>query len=369
MKRAIASLAATLLLSACTCLGTPAADGLSEILRLVPDALQPTTIAFTDWDAIKVAIEVPWLTSESPLDDRIAFARRLDVDHAAGSAYGLSKLSSHAKTWGFDLTDLEWEAQILAPGMPSTYVLKLRSDFHLDVVTQHFVERQFTQTQSYGAALYSRGVDPDAKWLRASELAIHNTAVLKDDRLLILSSSYPAVELLLATWAGELPSFAANTSASAATAHLAEPYAAYILLGASTCLRFSSNPLLDPIGSTVDQSALDSLHAWLSSGESLHGYEALAVGYWHEDGLPVGRIAFVYADAIDALHDLEPRRLLAEAGGSAYSERPISEAFFTLEATSLDETAILFTVHPVNDQPRRLFQLLIHADAPFAACR
>jgi len=369
MKRMIISLALGLLFITIAVHSTEPVDGLMQALGFVPAALQPATIAFTDWARIKALIGVPSLTSESPLDDRIAFALRTDVDHALGSAYGLSKLSSHAETWEFDSTDLEWEVQVLAPGMPSTYVLKLRSDFNLDALIRHFIERAFVQTASYGATIYSRGVDVDTEWLKASELAIHNTAVLKEERLLILSSSYPAVELLLATRAGDLPSFAQDASASAAVSHLADPYAAYLLLGRSTCLRFSPNPLLDLLGSTVGRSALDSLRAWLNSGEPLFAYEALAVGYRHEEELPIGTIAFVYADAEDASHDLEPRRLLAETGGSAHYERSITETFFTLEDAALDETAILFTVRPVNDQPRRLFQMLIYADAAFAACR
>lgn len=369
MKRTILPLALGLLFTAVAIQGAEEGNRLAQVLGLIPAALQPVTLAFTDWIAVKVAIGVPWLTSESSLDERIAFALRTDVDHALGSAYGLPKLSVHAETWGFDSTDLEWEAQILAPAMPPTYVLKLRSDFNLDVLIGRFDERAFTQTASCGAALFSRGVDPGQEWIAASEFAIHNTAVLEEEKLLILSSSYPAVKLLLATRAGQLPSLASEASAVEAIAHLAEPFAAYILIGASTCLRFSPNPLLSLIGSSVDRFALDRLRAWLSSGEPLFGYEALGVGYRHEEGRPVGTITFVYADAGDALHDLEPRRLLAETGGSAHQERPISEAYFTLEDARLDGNAILFTVRPVSDQPRRLFRMLLYADAAFGACR
>ena len=312
---------------------------------------------------------VPELTSEDPLDDRLAFALRFDVNHAAGSGFALSKLSAHAESWGFDTTDLEWEAEITAAGVPSTWILKLRDGFDMSVFVGRLEERGFAQIESNGETIHWRAVDPKLDWVRTTELAIHNTAVLMDERLLILSSAYSMVELLLTTRAGEFPSLSESAAIARLVGHFEGAFAAHLLIGSSTCLRFAPNPLLDLIGTFLGESALDSLRAWLDSGEPLYGYAGLGAGYRHEDGKPVGTIAFVYRNEGDAEHDFEPRVLLAESGGSAHYEAPISESFFTLEGARLDGSTILLTVRPVDDQPRRLFQMLIYGDAPFAACR
>ena len=346
-----------------------ASGGLAEAIGFVPTLLQPLTIAYTDWQGIKTSMGVPWLTSQAAIDVRIAFAQRLTQDHAAASAYALSRLSAHADMWGFDTTDLEWEVQITANGIPPSYLLKLREGFDFAPLVARFEERGFSRTELYGEAVFSRGVDPSLDWLRTTELSIHNTAWLEEERLLILSSSFPVVELLLATAAGGFARLSDDAAAKALAAHLAEPLAAYLLFGGSTCLRFSPNPLLDLIGTPVGESALEDLRAWLDSGDPLFAYEALGVAYRHDEQRPVGAIAFVYADAVDAEHDLEPRRLLAEFGTCARWEAPIAETCFVLEDAWVEETAILFTVRPVNDQPRRLLQMVLYADAPFAACR
>ena len=369
MKRTVLLLAVGVLFVGVVSRVADAGSGLTRVTQLVPAHLQHIVIAYTDWEAIKAAIGAPWLTSQASVDVRIAFTRRLMEDHAAASAYGLTRLSVHAAAWGFDTTDLEWEAQITATGTPPTYLLKLRDGFDLETLVDRFIERGFTQTESYGAAVFSRAFDPTEEWISTTEIAIHNTAILEDEKLLILSSSFPAVELLLATRAGELPSFFDDASAARTVERLAEPFAAYLLLGESTCLRFSPNPLLDLIGTPVGNSALDDLRAWLDSGEPLHRYVALGVGYRVEQDHPVGTIAFAYASAEDAEHDLEPRRLLAGSGGSSHWEAPIAETYFVIENAQVDESAIILSVRPANDQPRRLFLMVLYADAPFAACR
>jgi hypothetical protein len=369
MKRTILLLAMGVLFVGTVSCIADAGSGLTRVTELVPAHLQHIVIAYTDWQAIKAAIGVPWLTSRASLDVRIAFVRRLTEDHAAASAYGLTRLSVHAEAWGFDTTDLEWEAQITATGIPPTYLLKLRNDFDVETLVGHFSERGFAQTESYGEAIFSRAIDPTLEWTRTTEFAIHNTAILKGERLLILSSSFPVVELLLATRAAELPSFFDDASATRVVEHLAEPCAAYLLLGESTCLRFSPNPLLDLIGTSLGNSALDDLRAWLDSGEPLHRYTALGVGYRAEEDRPAGTIAFAYTSAEDAEHDLEPRRLLAGSGGSSHWEAPIAESYFVIENARVDESAVVFSVWPVRGQPHRLFRMVLYADAPFAACR
>ena len=362
-------LAAALLLIVACVSSAGAESGLLEVLESTPLNLQPVTIAYTHWAAIKEAVGARELTSQAPLEDRIAFAQGLYYGHAVASAYGWSKLSGHSDAWGFDSTDFEWEALISGTGTPSIYILKLRDDFDIETLVDLFVERGFVQTESHSVPLFSHGVDLSLEWTRASQFSILNTAVLANEKLLILSSSYPAVESFLATRSGEQPSLSERPSALAAVEQLSGLFASYLLVGESSCLRFTPNPLLDVIGTTTDESAIDVLRAWVDSGEPLYLYSALGVGYRYEEERPVGTITFTYTSAEAAEHDFEPRRLLAESGGSAHYERPISQAYFVMESALVDGSEITFVVRPVNDQPIRLFQMVIYSDAPWAACR
>jgi hypothetical protein len=366
MNREPAGVAAILLLVfACSAAGTT----LTEALTWIPAAIEEPTVAFTDWAAIKAEAGVPWLTGAASLDVKMPFLLRVDQDHAAASAFALFHFAAHAETWGFDTIDLEWEVQISGYGIPPTYLLKLREGLDLDAVLARFEERGFARTPAYGGVIYSRAINPSLDWVRTTELSIHNTGVLEAERLLILSSSYPIVELVLATHASELPGLAEVDTVSALAAILEDSLSALLMIGSSTCLHFSPNPLLELIGSPIDDSAFDALRAWLDSGDPLHAYEGLGVSYRHEDGRPVGTIAFTYSSTDDAKHDLDPRRLLAAGSASQLAEAPISEVLFTVEEASVEDAMIVMSVRPANDQPRRLFRMIWTADAPFAACR
>jgi len=365
MNKNLMTVIAILLGFSCVAAGST----LGEALAWIPAAIEEPTIACTDWEAIKAEVGVPWLTGEASLDVKMTFLRRIDQDHSAASAFGLFHFASHAENWGFDSTDLVWEAQISGYGIAPTYLLKLREGLDLASVLARFDERGFTRAEAYGGVIYSRAIDPSLDWVRTTELSIHNTAVLESERVLVLSSSHTAVELILATHAGELPSLAEVDAATTLAATLGDSLSALLMVGASSCLHFTPNPMFDLIGTPIDDSAIDALRAWFESGEPLYVYTGLGVGYHHEDARPIGTIAFAYPTPDDAAHDLETRRLLAEEGASRRAEAPISEALFTVQEASVHGATIVMTVRPANDQPRRLFQMIWTADAPFAACR
>jgi len=345
------------------------AGGLTEALAWIPASLEDPIVAWTDWAALKDAVGVPWLTGRASLDVKMTFLRRIDEDHAAASAYALFHVAAHAETWGFDTLDLEWEAQITAAGIPPMYLLKLSESADFDGFLARLDERGFVQTASGVGSIFSRSIDPKLDWVRTTELAIHNTGVIEHERLLILCSSYPAVELVLARHSSAIPALSEADAVLSALGPLGEPLSAILMIGGSTCLHFSPNPLLDRIGAPEEDSPVDALRAWFESGEPLHGYAVLGVGYRHVDDRPMGTIVFAYPSAEDAAHDLEPRRLLAEHAASAQAEAPISEVLFTLEQAAVDGPLLRFEVRPVRDQPRRLFRMVWTADAPFAACR
>jgi hypothetical protein len=351
-------------ISLSVCAETP----LHRVLEFVPAELSEPMIQFTDWAMIKSLTGMESVTSESPMEDRIALARRISQDHAAGSAFALIHLREHADAWGFDTTDLEWEANVVSRELPIIYILKLRVGFDFAPVAVRFSEHGFVQTESHGALVFTHEIDVSADWVRTTEFSIHTTAYLEAENLLVLSSYFGAVEAFLAAYAGRVPALAKSQQVQAAVAHLNNPAAAMLLVGAGTCGGFTARPILELLTELPDEETVAALKAAVAEGPVLFPYRVLAAGYRYEEGHPVGPIVFEYDSAEAATIDLPVRRALAEGGTSLTYEKPISEAYFTLLDARIEERAIVLDVAPVNDQPNRLFRMLLYLDAPFAGC-
>lgn len=346
---------------------TAAAAGLSDALSLIPAGTDDLMLLFTDWDGIRLSLGLDDVTSASPLDLRLQLGMSTSGGHAAGSAFALQHLADHASNWGWDTTDLRWEARVIAGRLPPFYLLKLREHISLDAIAVHFVERGFVQTTSHGATVFHHGLVAGEDWLRTTEISILNVAYLEDEHLLILSAFAGGIDAALAARTGALPA-ANNTFLGAAVDHLDSPLAAVLLVGLGECLRFTANPVLDALGTVPTQEAIEAMRDAARNAELLVPYRVFAVGYREIDGAPVGSIVFEYDSAELAAVDLEPRRLLAEEGMSSSFEAPIAESYFTVLSAGVEERAIVFTVAPVNGQPSRLLRMVLYRDAPYAGC-
>ena len=360
----IATLIGISAISLTVCAETP----LHRVLEFVPTDLSEPLIQFTDWAMIKSLTGMESVTSESPIEDRIALAKRVSQDHAAGSAFALTHLREHADAWGFDTTDLEWEAHVVSRELPPVYVLKLREGFDFAPVAARFIERGFVQTESHDAVVFTHTLDVRIEWVRTTELSIHTTAYLEAESLLVLSSHLGAVEAFLATGASRSSSLEASQHVRAAVEHLNDPTGAILLIGAGTCGGFTARPILELLTELPDEGTIAELKATIEEAPALFPYRVLAAGYRYEDDYPVGSFVFEYDSAEAATADLPIRRALAEGGTSLTYEKPISEAYFTLLEASVEDRAIILDVAPVNNQPQRLFRTLLYLDAPFAGC-
>jgi hypothetical protein len=289
-------------------------------------------------------------------------------EHAAGSAFALQYLADHALHWGWDTTDLDWEARVIAGRLPPYYLLKLRDHVTFDAIATHFVEKGFVQTASHGTTVFHSDLGSGEDWLRTTEISILNVAYLEDEHLLVLSAFAGGVDAVLAARAGDLPAADGDQFLAAAVDHLDDPFAAILLAGRGECLRFTPNPVLDTLDSLPTQEPIDSMRAAIESAELLVPYRVFAVGYREDDGRPVGSIVFEYDAAELAARDLAPRRLLAEEGMSSSFEAPLAESYFTVLSAGVEERAVVFTVAPVNGQPSRLLRMVLYRDAPFAGC-
>ena len=97
-------------------------------------------------------------------------------------------------------------------------------------------------------------------------------------------------------------------------------------------------------------------------------YRALGVGYRYEETRPIGTIVFEYDAPELAEMDLPARCVLAEEGVSIYFDAPITESYFTMLDSGVQDSTLILKVAPVNGQPWRLFRMIFYRDAVFAGC-
>jgi len=349
-------------LAASDCSASP----LDRVLEVIPWESEGGMVLFTNWSHIKDDLGLGFLTSGSSVDFRMQLLNRVSQDQAAASAYAMQYSRSHAREWGWDTADLEWEANIISENLPPAYVLKFRDGFDFTPVIERFIARNFTQTASYGATVFSHKLDVRAAWTRTTELSIHNTAVLADAGMLILSSF--GVEPFLATLADTVPSLDEDPFARAAVAHLADPYAAILAFGTGECLRFTPSPLLDLVGTSVTSERIEELKKTIEAKKLLVPYRVFAVGYRYAEGRPIGTVLFEYDTPELAERELSARCALAQDGMSIRAEAPIAETYFTVLDCCVQDSAAVLSVAPLNDQPWRLFRAILYRDAVFAAC-
>jgi hypothetical protein len=334
-----------------------------EALAYAPPA-DTILFSFTDWAAMKAAHGAADVTSASPSDRRQALLRELVAQEAPRGAYGLNKVPGQADTWGWDTTDLAWEAEIdSGSGLPA-FVLRLRDDLDLAPLQARFDARGFSRETYAGATVRSHPFD-GSDWLRGSDPSIVNTAILPDGHTLVISGSLDAVHAALDAAAGRQPWEVAGSSAGQALQALGSPWAATVAPGLDACLRVFVPPFPAlHLGSPLP----DPNAALLAATGPLSPYWALAMGYARgPSGTVDGRVVFVYASPTAAAADLEGRRLATE-GVSARTGTPFAEGLFTLTDASVQGHDLVLDVAPVGDRPGRLRQMLDTRDMLFATC-
>jgi hypothetical protein len=347
---------------------TASAITMSEVIAALPRDLSDPMLLFTHWSQIRTKLGLETVTSDSPLDARMELARRSTEELAVASAYGRAHLGTHAELWGWDLSDLDWEAQLISAELPPIYVLRLRDGFDFSRISAHLADRGFIQTESYGALAFTHDLDLSQEWLHTTELSILNMAYVEESRLMILSSSPAAVDLCLAAQSGEAASLDQDAFETAAVEHLGAVDSAILLRGLSECLRFSPGPIVDLVDSLPTSEKLADVKLALEQRELLAPYRAFGIGYEDVRGNRVGTIVFEYDTPDMASTDMPARLLLAEEGMSAQFDAPIREACFTVQTCEVRDSAIVMSVAPAENRPIRLFRMVFYRDAIFAGC-
>lgn len=334
----------------------PTDDHLTEAMAFAPTNVQ--MLLFTDWTAIKSSLGMDDVTNGSPMEDRMAVVGSINMTEAAAAGFAVDRFIGHADAWGWDSTDLDWEAEILAE-QGRTHVLRFRDGFDLDPVLERFNEREFSTEEVPGGTLRSHELSVEEDWLRATDFAITNSVVLDDGRTLLASIEQGP---LLATLEELADQGAKTPELLGAVDALSGASAAIISTGSGTCQGFGR-----PVSAGSDAGSVEAIRDELAAAAPLSPYGALGVGYSRE-WEPIGRITFAYGDAQRAAADLPGRRTLAETGISLRTGQPYSESLFVVTDAAATDGTMTLEVEPASDMPRRLIEMVFGRDMLFAAC-
>ncbi len=353
--RSTRTLALTLAL--CASLTVPATaalagtSALAEAVTFLPPGT--TDMGFTDWARIRASLGAQDVTGVSPIEDKLAVVMATADGEAAASGFGMAHLRGHRDAWGWDTLDLDWEA-IYSTGGPPVAIVRLRDGVDTAAIAGRYDAYGFTTERVGDATLRTHKLDPTADWVRTTDLGVTNTAFLDDGRTLLFSSSRDALEGALRDGASALV-----PGATGVVEALGEPSAAWLVLGPG-CPAFTPLPFdpFDPEASIRP----------LATGEALHPWTALGIGYERPDWPSMGRVAMGFLQAAHAQADLAPRAGRARDGTSQFDGRPYSETLFTLDDSHVDGTTIVLDLSPLGDKPQRLFRMVQTRDMTFAGC-
>jgi hypothetical protein len=331
-------------------------------------------VGFTNWAFIKEYEEFQDITSASNDEEWVEFWLACAERHAAPSFFGArwfyggsADLRGHAKLWGWDSTDLDWEAGVSRTFGPG-YVLKFRDGFDFTPVIARFEERGFTASVYQGVTIYTHELDVEKDWLLGTEFSILNTAVLADESMLFMSIGLSNVQSMLDAYHNRSASLADDPVVRATASRLGEVGAAVVI--ADPCSAFSalSSKVLCEGFFRLPESK-EKCHAQLKDRPQLQGYEVLGIGYRYDGTQPVGLIVMHFSDASRAASDLEPRRQLAVDGFYlAPDAETDNEVYFTLNKANVEGNMIVMEVTPGDRRPSLFFYMELRDDMMFASC-
>ncbi len=338
-------------------------------------AYAPTTtqyIAFTDWTVIKQVAGVTDLTSADSMDERMDFMLPLAVkEQAIASNFGFNYFLTHAETWGWDSTDLLWEAMLTTDG-PPIYLLRFDDTFDFTPVLAHLDERGYSTSQHAGSTLYSHVMDLKAEWIRTTEFAILNIAFLQEEDTFVLSSAPDSVRAVLDAMA-QGSTLASLPSINAVTTALGDVGAA--ILTPLGCQPLDVMPALNA-SPEVRETFMDHLDR-----SGIRGlYDAFGLGYRPQsledrrngESIPLGIFVHHYPIAEQAAADLGPRQLVAETATSFATNIAYAELFEVVDAKVIDlnrgGSNLILSLHALERPPQLFFSMFYQRDLLFSAC-
>lgn len=334
---------------------TAKAPTLMQALALVPESAD--VVSFTDWARVKTSLGFD--ASKADLD-QAAFVAQVK-QKTPFAIYGLQQIDTHAKDWGWGTSDLQWEAATRVGDNP-VYLLKLRDDFDLKAITDKLESRGFSKFNYQGATVYLHPAG-NKDFDSTTQRAINVTAILPEEKLLILSFQAKSVQAVLDGNASGNAVLAKSATISDLATNLGEVDSGMLAKPSFTCRTMEA--MINEQG--LSGEVLKNVQASYA-GQTVHAYDALGVGYQIQGDKTTARIDMTYAKPEDAKADLPVRQGNIEKGLSLSAQKPYS-AFFTLDKAEIaNDKHLLFTVTPVENQPKNLWTIFSRLDLAFARC-
>lgn len=335
---------------------------LLQAMAYVHPKADPVSVDFVDWAQLKRLYGYEGISSASPLEERQRFMLEVARNEAAPVPLGLDRLATWPATWGWDNTDLDWQARY----WDGRNVLRFG---------EHWDPAPFR------AALESFGFERDASG--AIEVWQPPEARIPSDVLLErVGQEIDAPEMTLTfapvTISGDGRTVIIHDIGPAGPPKPLRRAARPNLerVAATPAVRAAS-ALGDAIAGTVTATSPDYLCRWpwedtlaedpevSAVVEGLHQYQARADGYARSDADAPAMIRYVfsYQRPRQARADLEARSTLVELGTPWVS--PAGEVAL-LDARAEGQELIL-DVEPVHGQPVPYMGWRF-VWAPFASC-
>jgi len=340
-------------------------SSLLDALAFAPP--QIVSLEFTDWTALKALHGGADITSTSPLDERQRLV--LDMVHSEASRFdfGLGRLATWPELWGWDNTDLAWEATWLAWPGPRTKVLRFREGWDPEPFMARLEGYGYARREKPHGTVF--GDAPDFLPDPGTEAILNEderlapwpvfVAISSDGHTVVIGEGHRAHKTLKTAVRAD-PTSVAASPIGRVTVALGRPVTALIVDGDFACSDVGLGS-----GGLPDDTAMRPPPV-----DPLHPYQAFGIGY--ERAVPgepaVGRYAFAYKRAKQAKADLPGRRTLIDEGYAIRSGRPSEDVALTSGETSADRRMLVLDVALLDDAPQLLFDLLDRRSLSPVAC-
>ena len=361
-----AVLAALALAVPVTAEGEPSTP-LQQALAFVPPTADVAGLDFVDWAQLKQLHGAADVTGTSPLPERQRLLLDVGRWEAAPMPFGFDRTPRWAETWGWDSTDLEWEARVYGR------FAVMRFGEHWDAQPFRVALAGFGYLAEIidGGTVYHPDPAAEVPWQRRFAnmhgLDIHGRGItepmvqvaLANDGRTVVFSRVPAAGERLREALDADPALVATSAFGRAAAALGRPVAASIHAGRVAC----SEHTVDRLESYARAAAM--------SVAPLHRYDALGTGYSRSDASspPVGRFVFVYPRAEQARDDLAGRATLIEEGYAFNDEvRRYEDAAFSLSDARVLDSRLILDVSPVGGAPIHVMRHTMIRPILFATC-